>query len=357
MSRVPVLDGFSFRQQVLVSNGGIVWRAQQEALERDVLVAELDTTAPEAALRAEATTVVAGRIAQAKVRLMPGVVDVLADDHAFYLILEDIRSQPILTLLKDRKLGVEQAIKLTTSLAQGFAELHAIGVVYGGLRPRTLYLVDERDPLLPDFTPARFEAGKGENPPAELVGSAPYVAPEQIVMPEAVDTRADMFSLAMTIYALVTGQVPYGALEPSKILDAKLVLSIPSPCDLVPNFPEAFAGVLARLAQREPDDRYADWDEVLFDLHQAAQGIPPEVPNPDDSIIAPPNPEAHRKADRTIRLSSSELRRYRVEVARKRRFFWYHVRTWCTHLAIAGLIIGAFVWFFYERLAAWLSNG
>lgn len=348
MTGVPEIEGFVFRQRLTQSARCALWRAEQTALERDVLVAVVDETE---GAQAEALFVVARTMAQVRTPLLPDVIDIIRTAAQAYVILEDAHAQNVVQLLDGRRLEPEQARVLASRLAEGFAGLHAAHLVYGGLRPRSLYLVDGTEPLLPDFSPMRFEAGYGENPPEEPTGSAPYVAPEQYLAPEATDTRADMFALGMTLYALVTGQVPFGALPPEEILQAKLTAAVPSPCDLVPNFPPALAGVLMRLAQRDPQHRYADWDEVLFDLHQAGEGIAPAAGDPEGSVIALPDPTARARAERTIRLSVSDLRRLRRERDAAMRFSWWRFAGCLTGvLLFLSLIAGALWWLLKDFL-------
>lgn len=350
MTGVPEIEGFVFRQRLTQSARCALWRAEQVALERDVLVAVFNREAHTPA-DVRACFAVARTMAQAKTPLLPDVIDIIRTAGQAYVILEDAHAQGVLQLLDGRRLGAEQARMLAARLAEGFAGLHAAHLVYGGLRPRSLYLVDGTEPLLPDFSPMRFEAGYGEAPPEEATGSAPYVAPEQYLEPGAVDTRADMFALGMTLYALTTGQVPFGALPPEEILEAKLRMTVPSPCDLVPNFPPALAGVLVRLTQRDPQHRYADWDELLFDLHQAGEGIVPAVGDPAGSVIAPPDPAARARAERTIRLSVSDLRRLRRERDAAARFSWWRFAGCLTGgLLVLSLIAGALWWLLRDFL-------
>lgn len=348
MTGVPEIEGFVFRQRLTQSARCSLWRAEQTALERDVLVAVLGENALEDTRRGDTLFAVARAMAQAKTPLLPDVIDIIRAETQAYVVLEDAHARNVVQLLDGRRLAPDPARRLAARLAEGFAGLHAAHLVYGGLRPGNLYLVDGTEPLLPDFSPMRFEAGYGAAASEEPTGSAPYVAPEQYLEPETTDTRADMFALGMTLYALVTGQVPFGALPPEEILRAKVVSAVPSPCDLVPNFPPALAGVLARLAQRDPRHRYADWDEVLFDLHQAGEGVTPSGPDPAGSAIAPPDPAARTRAERTIRLSVADLRRLRRERDAAPRFSW---------LRLAGCLAGMLLFFLFVVGALWRLRG
>lgn len=308
----PEIEGFDFRQQLAKSSRCVLWRAVQRTLERDVLVAVFTPEVMDDWVRADALFGMVRVLAQVKSELLPDVIDIARGAGVGYVVLEDGHAEPLMAVLAGQRPEPERVLRLGIRLAEGFASLHAHHLVYGGLRPSKVYLVEGSNPVLLDFSPITFEAGFGEQAPEQaLMGSAPYVAPEQYLAPETVDTRADMFALGMTLYALCTGQVPFGAFAPEEILARKLREAIPSPCDVVEAFPPAFAAVLGRLTQRQAARRYGDWDEVLCDLHAVLRGDPPEGAGGSDSVIAPPNPNRRQRAERTIRLSAAELRAYR----------------------------------------------
>ncbi len=342
---LPMIDGFTFQTKLLSSSRSTLWRARQDALDRDVLIALFD---PEVVADTELCHALFGAIrAMIGVRtsIFPEIIDMVSTEEEAYLILEDSHAKNVVELLTNSRLDAQQLFQLAIGLTEGFAELHAAHLVYGGLRPKVLYISEDYGPLLTDLSTVSFETGYGERIPEDsIVGSVSYIAPEVYLDPESVDTRADMFALGMTLYSLATGQVPYGALSAEEILEAKQTMTIPSPCDISPNFPPALADILVKLAQRDPEDRYADWDELRYDLHQAQRGIPPEVSSPETSVIAPPNPLARAKAGRTIRLSVSDLRAYRQSRNKPKDRSKLLIGIICALVLVVLGLIGVVVW-------------
>lgn len=323
---VPTIDGFIFRQLLAQSSRCALWRAEQITLERTVLVVVLGEEYISNGHLCDVLFKVVRAISSVNCCLIPEIIDVIRTDKDAYIILEDSHAENLIASMNGERLEPAQLYRIARALAEGFSALHSAHVVYGGLKPKALYLSEDGGPLLPDFTMAFFEEGYGVIPPEdELIGSPPYVAPEQYLSATPVDTRADMFAMGMTLYALATGQIPFGALPPEEILERKLTSTIPSPCDLCLNFPEPLAAFLVKLSQRNRDDRYADWDEVLFDLYQVEQGVMPKNDRTEDSVIAQPNPSAKRSlSERTIRLSVSDVRAYRLmRTAQKQYPIWF----------------------------------
>ncbi len=312
MSQLPEMDGFIFKEPLLQTTRCLLWRAEQKTLERDVYLAILQPEVMENVSLCNLLFDIFRTLARSRTSLLPEIIDMVRTSEMAYVVLEACEAKNILQLLTDCRLDAQQVFQIAEGLAKGFAELDRAHLVYGGLRPKHLYLTEESLPILLDPTTIAYASGYGEQPDSDtLIGSAPYVAPEQYLAPECVDTRADMFAMGMTLYALATGQIPYGAMPPEEILEMKQTQAIPSPCDISPNFPPALALLLSRLAQREPADRYNDWDDVLFDLHQARQGIAPDPGNAETTVIALPDPTVRAQAGRTVRLTLSDLRSYR----------------------------------------------
>ena len=88
----------------------------------------------------------------------------------------------------------------------------------------------------------------------QLPGTFEYMAPEQLSAPDSVDQRADLYSLGVTFYEVLTGERPVGAWLPASATNASI--------------PVAFDAVLARLLARRPEERYAGIRDVLVDLQQ-----------------------------------------------------------------------------------------
>lgn len=346
LSMFPNIRGFAFKKCLMQALYCSLWRAEQTTLDRDVLVLVFNEDTKQQPAVLNACIQVIRSLANLRVSMFPDVIDIIRTAQDAYVILEDSNAVNILQVLKGQTLDVSQAIRLMGALIEGFSELERIHMVYGCVRPKMLYLTEDRLPFFPDITIARFEAGYGHNPPMEFSeGMAPYLAPEQYNDAcDMLDARTDMYSLAMTMYALTTGQVPYGALSPHAILEAKMRYALPSPQDIVKGFPPAFAQLLMRMAQRKPEDRYPDWDAVRFDLHQLSVGVDILCPNPSGSSIAlSTGTRSRMKQTRAYRKTTQQHRR--KEIFRRKTLTLIH---WLvTGLFVLGFLVFALVFAMY----------
>ena len=337
------LEGFVFRQRLAQSEAGEVWRAEQSALERDVLVA-----IPAAAYR-DAFDDTSRGLARLKSQLFPDVIDILTTEASRCVILEDAHARSILSFLDGKRLAPEKALRLAGALAEGLGALHRAHFVYGGLSPQRIFLTETQEPMLPDFSLMRREPGYGEGlAPSPVPPPAYYAAPELLASPEVADTRSDMFALGLTLYSLITGQTPFGALPPEEVPRVQQTVSIPSPADLVPGLPLPVAALLQRLTQRAPEDRYADWEEVQAAICQAKQGIAPEAGDPATSVVAPPVKPVHATA--RLKLSAKALRQFRSEREGAAGFAWGRLAVWIGLLVLLGALFVWGAWCFIRRM-------
>lgn len=321
MYNPPTLSNFHPLQCLLETPTCLLWRAHQITLDRTVLILELK---PEISDIPESRAIAFNSVrllTELRLPLFPDVIDLLRQGNTDYIILEDANISSILTALNGNRLNAEQLITLTQQLAQHFRILQEKGLVYRVCSPATLFITEDATPMLPDVTSlifgvdfryiSRFQP--------RHINDLTWASPEEHAPKTvALDTRSDIFSIGLTLYALATGQVPFGMLAPEEIPEAKQMRAIPSPCDVSKHFPPALAVVLMKMTHRDPALRYQNWDDILADLALVQAGTTPHIEAPEYALIAAPAPKSVPKAGRTIRISAKALRVYRAKIKRKR---------------------------------------
>jgi serine/threonine protein kinase len=298
-----------------------VWRAHQITLDRPVLILELK---PELSATPESRALAFNSVrhlTESALPLFPDVIDLLRQGSTDYIILEDANITSVLAALNGNRLNAEQLLTFIQQLAESFQTLHAKGLVYRAFSPSRLFITEDAAPILPDVTSIargtdfRYLQRFSPRHISELVWASPEEhAPKTV----ALDARADIFSIGLTLYALATGQIPFGLLAPEEIPEAKRLRAIPSPCDISAHFPPALSVVLSKMTQRDLELRYASWEEVLEDLAIVQAGAMPQIQAPERSIIAPPSTTPSAKAGHTIRISIQALKAHREALANKK---------------------------------------
>ncbi|OHV35275.1 MULTISPECIES: diguanylate cyclase [Pseudofrankia] len=205
------------------------------------------------------------------------------------ILLADVRG----TALSERVTPLDMAtlVDLAESLARAVAEMHRRGVVHRNIHPANIVVGDDlRMPCLIDFALATtFGAVQGGFVhPNEIVGTVPYLAPEQTGRTaRPVDQRADLYTVGATLYELATGTPPFGTGDPLRIVHDHLARRPAPPTTVNPAVPAPVSAIIMHLLEKEPDDRYQGADGLTHDLALVRRGAAPARPGECDFPARP----------------------------------------------------------------------
>ncbi|MDB6171872.1 MAG: Serine/threonine protein kinase [Chthoniobacteraceae bacterium] len=191
---------------------GVVYKARQKSLGR--LVA-LKLLAPERENDPEFSERFS-REAQALALLdHPHIVTVYdfgQTNGFFYLLMEFVDGVNLRELLCSRSLTPEEALAIVPPLCDALQFAHERGIVHRDIKPENLLLTKDGRVKIADFGIARMMEGEAKEEKA--AGTPGYMAPEQTRTPERVDSRADIYSLGVVFYEMLTGELPAAAIQP-----------------------------------------------------------------------------------------------------------------------------------------------
>src|SRR5437868_1219198 len=158
------------------------------------------------------------------------------------------------------RLPVEQAIDFALQILSGLESAHHVGVVHRDLKPDNVFIVPATGgPLLKliDFGIAKLRAAteyqKGLTKAGVVMGTPEYMAPEQLFAAENVDHRADLYSLGVILFEMLSGRRPADGEGVDQIVAAVVAGNVRHLRDLEPNLPPGLIAVVERslLADRE----------------------------------------------------------------------------------------------------------
>ena len=270
---------------------GVVYKARQKALNR---IVALKLLAPERVGDPKFAERFA-REAQALAALNhPNIVTIYDFGQAggfFYLLMEFVDGANLRRLLRERKFTPEEALAIVPPLCEALQFAHDRGIVHRDIKPENLLLDKTGRVKIADFGIAKMLGAGGETAAAvgaprgtatqTAVGTPGYSAPEQLTSPQQVDNRADIYSLGVVFYELLTGELPGKPIEPPsrKVhIDARL------------------DEVVLRALENEPERRYQRASQVKTDVEtitstppgtrapSASPSLPVQAPKPPDSI-------------------------------------------------------------------------
>lgn len=253
---------------------GVVYRAHQSSLDRDVAV-KLLAAGPWASREFIERF---QREAQNAARMQhPNIVaihEVGSHDELHFFSMRLVQGGSLATLLqREGKLDPRRAATLLRTIAEAVDYAHRLGVLHLDLKPANVLLDDNGNPHVADFGLARrLEQGLAADN-HEISGTPSYMAPEQAVAgAQKITPATDVWGLGAIGYELVTGQPPFLANSAQNTL--KLVASAPlrKPRELEPNLPRDLAAIVEKCMARDTTVRYASARELADDLGRFLAG-------------------------------------------------------------------------------------
>ena len=191
--------------------------------------------------------------------------DVGHADGACYLAYEFVAGAPLRTSMSGGPMNPVRALELAIQVADALADLEASGVVHGDIRPDTVAVTAKGAAKLLDCGMSRWTRGgqirhaAASDPlllPAAAAGVVAYLSPEQAVGPDW-DSRSDVFSLATTLYEMLTGHNPFAAASPEDVVVNVIRLTPPAASTIAPAIPPEVERVLAKGMAKNVEQRYA----------------------------------------------------------------------------------------------------
>ncbi len=269
-----------YRIERLIGRGGmgVVMLARHLRLDEDVALKFL---LPEA-MKKPAIVARFEREARALVKLKsPHVARVLdvevAENGTPFIVMEYLEGQSLAGLVRGGSaLPVELAVEYILQACEAVAEAHAMNIVHRDLKPGNLFLTTGPDGSevvkVLDFGVSKIgglESQSGaeiETLPDAVVGSPPYMSPEQLRSSKSVDPRTDIWSLGVVLFEIVTGRMPFAAQNLHEHYTKLMLEAPPLPTQVRDDLPAALDAIVGKCLEREPDARYANVGELARDL-------------------------------------------------------------------------------------------
>jgi serine/threonine-protein kinase len=186
-----------------------------------------------------------------------------------YLVMEYVPGRSLQDRIdRNGPLALREVLRIGTQTAAGLAAAHAQGLVHRDIKPANILLENGVERVkITDFGLARAVADASLTQSGVITGTPHYMAPEQ-ARGDAVDHRADLFSLGGTLYAMCTGHPPFRADTPLAVL-RRVTDETPRPVrEINADVPAWLDAVLAKLLAKNPADRFQTAAEVAALLEQ-----------------------------------------------------------------------------------------
>jgi uncharacterized RDD family membrane protein YckC len=263
-----------FEVQRLLGRGGMgaVYLGQDTSLDRPVALKVLD---PEVGNDPDLLARFV-REAQAQARLRhPNVTQIYyigEDQGIHFFAMEYVEGRSLDVTLKSERIPWTRALEYAIAVARGLREALLEGFIHRDIKPSNLLLDKGGEIKIADFGLVKSLKGDVElTREGAILGSPLYMSPEQGRC-ETVDHRSDIYSLGCALYHMLTGEPPFSGPSPVTVITKHVTDRARPVRSLVPDVPPAVQRVVDRMMSKEPDHRFATYDELIAALEHARPG-------------------------------------------------------------------------------------
>jgi eukaryotic-like serine/threonine-protein kinase len=265
------------------------------------------------------------------------IYEVGEDQGIHYIVQEYVPGRNLSEVARGSgSLSPQLTLDILRQVTAALGKASSEGIVHRDIKPENIMLAKSGEVKVADFGLARVAGDGGVNLTqiGVTMGTPLYMSPEQIEGRE-LDSRSDIYSLGCTAYHMLAGKPPFTGDTPLAVAVQHLNQPPPPLTEGRPGIPPRLAQVIERMMAKKPDDRFADPNALLFELHAvAAQGAEQGwAARPDYTSLAEVLQAADQRSAATSRLD--ELMR-NTAIARAKRVS----RRWMVAALLACVLIG-----------------
>jgi eukaryotic-like serine/threonine-protein kinase len=219
------------------------------------------------------------------------------EEGASYIAMEYVPGGTLKERIsREGPLEAADAAGLGAQVAEALGAAHDRGMVHRDIKPQNVLLTARGGAKVADFGIARAGSSATISRTGSVMGTAGYMSPEQALGKPATP-KSDLYSLGVVLYEALTGELPYTADNPIAVSMKHVNEPLRPPIELNPRIPRGMNALVTKLLAKDPEDRYADADELADDLWRVNRGFEPaaagagrkQEPSMQRSALASPN--------------------------------------------------------------------
>ncbi|HET8939248.1 MAG TPA: protein kinase [Polyangiales bacterium] len=272
---------------------GVVYRASHQVIGRDVAIKFLherymrDATSRKRFL---------GEARAANQINHENIIDITdfgeTEDGLVYLVMEYLHGRGLDQEISQGPLVAARALRIATQVAAGLARAHELDVIHRDVKPGNVFLVRRRGEgdlvKLLDFGVARFERELRITDRGTLLGTAEYIAPEQLRDGE-ISPQTDLYALGCVLFEMLVGHPPFGG-NMTEVLVKQMRDAPPVPSSLNSAVPKGVDGLVLKMLSKDPARRHRDAYHLVEELRTQLDALQPSASEPASSVEmhAPP---------------------------------------------------------------------
>ena len=208
------------------------------------------------------------------------VYDVGEDRGLYYMVMELVEGITLKEYIdKKGRLSHKETISIAIQMCTGIGVAHAADIIHRDIKPQNIIISRDGKVKVTDFGIAK--ATTSNTISSNAMGSVHYTSPEQ-ARGGFSDQKSDIYSIGITLYEMVTGQVPFDGDSTVSVAIKHLQEEITPPSEIVPDIPYSLEQIILKCTQKNGERRYKNTDELIQDLKRS-------LVDPDgDFVVIPP---------------------------------------------------------------------
>ncbi len=210
--------------------------------------------------------------------------DVGNEGDLYYFVMEYVEGRSVHDdIVTHKRYKESEAVDIAIQVAEALEHAHNRGLIHRDVKPKNIMITKEGVVKLADMGLARamsdVEAAEAEA--GRAFGTPYYISPEQIRGEKDIGPPADIYSLGVTLYHMVTGSVPFEGKNPSSVMHKHLKSELVPPDHVNPKLSAGISEVIEMMMAKRVSDRYQNCADLLIDLRAIKRGETPPLAHKD----------------------------------------------------------------------------
>ncbi len=272
IATLPQIQGYKVQEEIESGGFGVVYRATDTVLAREVAVKVLRPEVA-AALGAERflqdISIAAGL---SHPHILP-LHDSGEVQGFLYYVMPYVEGDSLRARIdRERQLPLEEAVRIACDVAEALDSAHRHGVIHRDVKPENI-LFQDGHAAVADFGVARSATRSGgtwRTDPGIVVGTPEYMSPEACAGEGDLDARSDQYALGCVCYEMLAGHPPFAAATPQAVVARHLADAVPPLTTVRPDVPTNVARAVLKALAKAPADRFSSLQTFADALHAAA---------------------------------------------------------------------------------------
>ncbi len=256
-----VISTYRIEQKIGEGGMGAVYRGRDLMLEREVAIKVLRpelARQPELVTRFRSEAVTLARLNHSNIATL---FNFLRQGDDYFMIMEFVRGRTLEEIIRQSgALGIVEAAQIFCQALEGIERAHALGIIHRDIKPANLMLSESGEVKVMDFGIARVLGTARQTRTGRLIGTMEYMAPEQMRGQET-DARADIYSLGILLYEMLTGRAPFECNSDYELMRAQVEDAPPSPREFNGDIPLPVELAILRALAKDPQARFQSANE------------------------------------------------------------------------------------------------